>query len=269
VNTRVVMVDGQPLPLLVSPVIPESFAHGFSTRAGGVSAPPYDSFNLGKAWGDALASVTENRRRLRAACGAEAIYCARQVHGAAVVRVRAGDDADAVGASHADAVITDAAGVAVAVFTADCVPLVIADPRTGACAAVHAGWRGVVAGVAGAAIAQLAASFGSEVADLRVALGPCIGACCFEVGPEVVAAFDGFVAGDQRAAVVLERPGRKPHIDLRRALTLQLAALGVPPDQTDAGEECTRCDPQGRFYSYRRDNSRTGQHLGIVVRVAI
>lgn len=272
-------IDGVPLPLLVSQVIPAPFRHGFTTRAGGVSAPPYDTFNLGRAWGDGREQVLENRRRLVRWLGTAdgagrrvrpspdpSLCLVTQVHGRAVARVRDGLAAAALAEVKADGLCTDVAGAALGVFVADCVPLVLADPRTGACAAVHAGWRGVVAGVAGAAVAEMAAAYGSRPEDLRVAMGPAIGVCCFEVGEEVASAFAGLRPGGG-AGVIDPRSGAKPHIDLRRALTLELLGLGIPGGQIEAATFCTRCDPAGRFYSYRRDNTRTGQHLAVITRV--
>jgi polyphenol oxidase len=260
-------IEGQPLPLLVSPVIPAEFHHGFATRAGGVSPAPYETFNLGLAWGDAREAVMENRRRLRAWLGVERLYLVRQVHGRAVAGVgSAADPVERLAAQEADGLYTNVPGVALGVFVADCVPVLLADPRTGACAAVHAGWRGVVAGVVSSAAQAMEQAYGTRPADLRAAMGPSIGACCFEVGPEVVAAFRTARVPEGGNGVVRERPGAKPHIDLRRALALELEALGVPAAQVDPGGECTKCDPQGRFYSYRRDNTRTGQHLGVIVR---
>jgi YfiH family protein len=258
-------IDGRPLPLLVSPVIPPEFRHGFTTRAGGVSPPPYDSLNLGFSWGDQRDHVQENRRRLRARLGVERLFLVRQVHGPVVVAVREGDTPEQVAVHEADAQVTAVPGFALGAMSADCVPLLFADPRTGACAAAHAGWRGVVAGIATATVQALARAHGSRPADLRVAMGPSIAPCCFEVGPEVVDAFRALRPG--ASGVVIEHgPGAKPHVDLRRALTLELQAAGVDAAHIDDGGECTKCDPQGRFYSYRRDNTKTGQHLGVIVR---
>jgi YfiH family protein len=260
------------LPLIRSRAIAAGFRHGFTTRAGGVSAPPFDSLNLGGKWGDAAESVLENRRRVLAAAGVgpDAFFVARQVHGAAVARVRAGDRPDDVARLAADALITDVAGAALAVFVADCIPALIADPRTGACAAVHAGWRGTVAGVLPAAVRALADQLGARPADLRVALGPAIGPCCFEVGPEVVAAVEAAVPGARAAGVIVEpaaaRP-RKPHVDLKRANRVQLERAGVAPGAIDDPPLCTSCD-RARFFSYRRDRGTTGQHLGFVVRAS-
>src|SRR6185369_4792699 len=109
----------------------------------------------------------------------------------AVARVRTGDDPSAIARIEADALITDDPGVALGVFVADCIPALIVDPRTGAVAAAHAGWRGTIAGVLPAAVRALVHELGARPDDLRVVLGPAIGSCCFEVGAEVVAAFAG------------------------------------------------------------------------------
>src|SRR4051812_341987 len=227
------------LPLLRSPLIGPPFSHGFSTRAGGVSAAPFDTLNLGARWGDLPANVAENRRRLLSASGiAGPLYVARQVHGAAVVRVRAGDDPAAIASVEADALVTGDVGVAVGIFVADCIPALIVDPRTGAVAAAHAGWRGTVAGVLPAAVRALAAEFDARPDDLRVALGPAIGACCFEVGAEVVRAFEGALGDVGAAVVVIPSPrgaAGKWHVDLKAANRLLLERAGVRPEAIDAG----------------------------------
>jgi YfiH family protein len=254
-------------PLLHAPDVLGGFAHGFTMRAGGVSVGPYASLNMGRRWGDAWANVQENRRRAQAACSASHLYLVRQVHGAGVLQVTAETSLDAAAAAEVDAACTDVPGVAVGIFTADCVPLLVGDPTSGAVAAIHAGWRGVVAGVVPATLALMAEAYGSRTAELRVALGPAIGPCCFEVGLEVVAAFDA-VPGARAAGAIHDAgaaAGSKPHIDLKRVLQVQLAAAGVPAANVAAGTECTMCDPAGRFYSYRRDNTQTGQHLSLIV----
>jgi YfiH family protein len=257
--------EGRALPLLRSAVIPAGFRHGFPTRAGGVSEAPFDTFNLGGKWGDAPESVAENRRRLARAAGAP-LHAASQVHGVDITRVRAGDAPAEVARRQADGLCTDRADVALAVFVADCIPAFVVDPRSGAFAAVHAGWRGTLAGVLPAAVRALAEHFGARPADLRVALGPAIGPCCFEVGPEVVEAFEGRLPGARAAGVIARGlPGGKAFLDLKRANGLLLERAGVSPDAVDTGPECTSCD-RGRFFSYRRDKGRTGQHLAFVTR---
>ncbi len=266
-NTGTVMVDGVPLPLLQSPLLPPGFAHGFPTREGGVSGPPFESFNFARAWGDDRPAVLENRRRLQVALGADHLFLMKQVHGNDVVQVRSGDTPDSLEGRSGDAFVSDVPGAALGVFSADCVPVLFADATSGAFGAAHAGWRGVIAGVAGATVAALTRAYQARPADLRIALGPAIGPCCFEVGPEVVAAFEARHAGARALGVVVDGP-RRPHIDLKRSLRLELEALGVPPDHIDAGPECTVCDPAARFYSYRRDKTRTGQHLAAITRAA-
>ncbi|HVV51157.1 MAG TPA: peptidoglycan editing factor PgeF [Polyangia bacterium] len=258
------------LPLLRSALIGAPFVHGFTTRAGGASAPPFDTLNLGGKWGDDPAAVSENRRRLERAAGGP-IFTARQVHGAAVARVRVGDGRAAVAALEADGLYTDAPGIVLGVFVADCVPALLVDPRTGARAAVHAGWRGTVAGVLPAAVRALAADFGARPADLRVALGPAIGPCCFEVGPEVVAAFEALCPDARARGIVLPSPRGAPgkaNVDLKAANRLLLERAGVDPTALDAGPECTACD-RARFFSFRRDGAATGQLMGVVGAAAL
>jgi YfiH family protein len=255
------------LPLVRSPVIGGGFVHGFTTRLGGVSAPPFDTLNLGGKWGDDPARVAENRRRLEQAAGGPITF-ARQVHGAAVVRVRAGEAPAAVGAREADALCTDAPGVRLGIYVADCIPAVLADPRRGVFAAAHAGWRGTVAGVLPATVRALRDEFGSRPEDLRVALGPAIGACCFEVGPEVVAAFEALIPDARARGVVLPSPRGAPgksNVDLKRANRMLLEAAGVAPEAIDARPDCTHHE-RARFFSFRRDGGATGQLAGFIGR---
>lgn len=254
------------LTVLVSPRIPENFRHGFTTRLGGVSPPPFDGLNLGDRWGDTRENVEENRRRLRKAAGTDTMLAVSQVHGTRVLRISAGVDAQQVRAEEADGLCSDNVGMGISVHVADCVPVLMADPYRGACAALHAGWRGTVAGMGPAGVAAMATSFGSRPRDLRVALGPCIGSCCFEVGPEVVDQVEAAWPGARAAGIVLQFGERRPHVDLRLLLQLQLTHAGVLPENIDATRACTFCDPAKRFYSYRRAGRSTGQMVGFIVR---
>jgi len=255
------------LPLLRSDLIAAPFIHGFTTRAGGVSAPPFDTLNLGAKWGDDPARVSENRRRLeRATIGP--LFVARQVHGTVIARVRAGDDPAALAQVEADGICSDVPGLAVGVFVADCVPALVVDPPTGSFAAVHAGWRGTVAGVLPAAVRALQIEFGARPADLRVALGPAIGPCCFEVGPEVGAAFEALFPDARARGLVSPSPrgaAGKANVDLKAANRLLLERAGVAPAAIEAGPECTHCD-RARFFSFRRDGGGIGQLMGLVGR---
>ena len=207
--------------------------------------------------------MLENRRRLRRAAGAEDIFVATQVHGADVIRVGAGDVVADVAEIKADGLISDAAGLAVGVFVADCIPVLMADPRTGAFAAVHAGWRGTLAGVVPAAVRRLVADLGVRPEDLRVALGPAIGVCCFEVGDEVVAAVEQVVPAAASAGAIRVGARGRAHVDLKGLNRMLLDAEGVLAGNVDAGPECTSCD-RARFFSYRRDQGQTGQAFGFI-----
>jgi YfiH family protein len=244
------------VPLLRSAVLPAPFVHGFTTRQGGVSQGGFASLNLGAKWGDTQTNVDENRRRVLQAAGLAQVYTVRQVHGAAVVELE-GHTPAPVNDREADAIIAYEPQVGVGVYTADCVALLVCDVRTGAVAAAHAGWRGTVAGVATAVVHALERR-GSAARDLRAVIGPSIGPCCFEVGPEVAAAF---------APEFVRRGKAKPTIDLRAANCGQLMAAGVPAASIDARPPCTMCDGS-RFYSFRRDGQNTGQHLAFITRAS-
>ena len=266
-ETRSLRADtGSDIPLVVSSVMPAGFRHGFTTRAGGVSVAPFDSLNLGWKWGDDQARVAENHRRLLSISGAKVLLRVSQVHGTRVLRAREHDAPDTVAAAQADGLATDEVGLGLSVHVADCTPILMACPTTGACAALHAGWRGTVAGMAGQGVRAMAEQFGCRPRDLRVALGPCIGPCCFEVGPEVAAAFLAALPAALGSGVIHAVPGRKAHIDLRRFQRLELEAAGVLPESIDASTACTFCDPAGRFFSFRRAGRATGQLVGFVVR---
>lgn len=202
--------------------------------------------------------VLANVQLLAASIGfdAAALRQVNQVHGARVVdgatlesaAARVEADALVLHAGSTDAVAARAVGVRVA----DCVPVLVGSRGDGAVAAIHAGWRGVVAGVVGAALRELGG--GERVA----AIGPCIGPCCFEVGADVAAQIAA-ACGDPR--VVAERNGDKALVDLRRAVRAQLAADGVTDVEDVPG--CTRCEP-ARFFSYRRDGAKSGRHLAAI-----
>lgn len=156
----------------------------------------------------------------------------------------------------ADGIATDRAETRLVVKTADCVPLLLLDPVRRAAAAVHAGWRGVVQGIAAETVRLLGARFGSRPEDLRAALGPAIGECCYEVGPEVAVQFRDWLP---------ERNGldRRTHIDLRRALRRQLLAAGLEAPHIDLAEACTCCGgPQ--FHSWRRDGAAAGRMFSAI-----
>jgi purine-nucleoside/S-methyl-5'-thioadenosine phosphorylase / adenosine deaminase len=152
-----------------------------------------------------------------------------------------------------DALISGQPGVTVSIRTADCLPVVIVDPRTRAVAAVHAGWRGVVAEIVPKALKAMAAEFGSRPEDLEIAIGPGIGPCCFEVGPEVGVQFQAFFPERN------DLEGRAK-IDLVETITRQLRRNGVTMGQISSAGLCSCCNPE-LFESYRRDRDRAGRMI--------
>jgi YfiH family protein len=219
-----------------------------STRAGGVSAGPYASLNLGRSVGDEPLAVDENRRRLAAAIGAAPCYL-NQVHGARVLRL----DAESPGAGEpADAAVTAVPGIACTVLVADCLPVLFAAPAARAVGAAHAGWRGLAAGVLEATVAAVAAAARCDAAEVAAWLGPCIGPRQFEVGADVLAAFGCDARHPGPRFVAHARADAAPRwlADLPGLARDRLAAAGVT--QVVGGAWCTVLDAS-RFFSFRRD----------------
>jgi polyphenol oxidase len=229
------------------------FAHGVTTRAGGVSTGAYAALNLGRSTGDDPLAVTENRRRAAEALGFPGFVSARQVHGTHVAEVRDADDVP----GEADALVTAERGVLLGVLGADCPGVLLVDPERRALAVVHAGWRGTAAGVLAAAVRVLRERYGSAPAALRAAVGPGISARHYEVGPDVA---DALRASARDSATCLRRgAGDRWHVDLAGLLRLQLLALGVPNDAIESSAACTHEDSV-RFFSHRRDGAAAGRH---------
>jgi YfiH family protein len=244
--------------LHVSPVLPtEGFLHGFPERGGGVSTGARASLNLGMRWGDDRALVEENRRLLAQHAGyapAE-LQITRHVHGTNVWKV--GETLPEP--AEFDGLVCDRPGPVLGAFAADCIPLLFADPEARVIGAAHAGWRGTVGGVARNVVARMT-ELGARADRIAVALGPSIGPCCFEVGPEVVAQFRE-TFGDVPGMVVAGP--KKDHIDLRVATRTLLERAGVRPETIDDRPPCTRCEAD-RFFSYRRDGVEGGVHMAFI-----
>lgn len=231
--------------------------HGFPERAGGVSLGARSSLNLGYRWGDEPANVDENRRLVAAAAGyqPEALQVTKHVHGTAVWRV--GEPAPEP--PEFDGLVTSDVGPVLGAFAADCVPIVLADAHARVIGACHAGWRGTVAGVARNVVDRMV-ELGAKAENIRAALGPSIGPCCFEVGDEVVAEFVARFGG--LSGLVVAGPN-KNHISLRVANRAILEEAGLAPSHLDDNPPCTRCNPE-RFFSYRRDGLAGGVHMGFI-----
>ncbi len=237
------------------------FRHAFFTREGGVSTGPFCSLNFSVAAGDDPQAVAANLASARQKLGVDAgkLCFVSQVHGVETAIVDGTLSPAELLRVEADAVLTAVNGVACAVRTADCVPVLLADVETGCVAAVHAGWRGIVAGVVGAAVSRIRVLSGSH-GTLTAAIGPHISAAAFEVS-------EGVAAELQEACpepVVQRAPGEKPRVDLRRAVRAQLVAAGLADDEVDDVPGCTVLDAK-QFFSYRRDGARSGRHLSAIV----
>jgi polyphenol oxidase len=204
-------------------------------RRGGVSAPPFDTLNLGEHVGDDPVCVLENRRRVARAAdvAASALVVIQQVHGGGVVT------SDSPANAEGDAIVLARDDQAVAVLVADCVPLVVVAPSTHRLVVVHAGWRGLLAGVIPNALVAL----GAPAADVRVGIGPAISAAAYQVGPEVATRFAS-VSG-----VVSPDVGDRSRLDLVAAALAQLRHAGVGDGHVQRTTD--RTDDGGRYFSDR------------------
>ena len=261
-------------PALVCRPLEEYAAHFFTAkpwRLGASSVPLNDS----GAWLEVAEAMDVDGGHLKRL---------RQVHGAATVTHRRGTVSGEGGPPEADIVISDDPAVALAVQTADCVPILVADPRAGVVAAVHAGWRGLVVRAPVMAVERLAADFGSRAADLVVAVGPAIGSCCYEVGADVRTRFEDagfaasqldlwFSAGPVASRVNPAMPSLSPvrkeghwFFDASQAARDELESAGVLRGRIFASGLCTASHPDV-FCSYRRDGAPAGR-MSAAIRLA-
>ncbi len=220
-------------------------AHGmkavFSDRDGGCSSPPFDSLNLGFDLGDAIRHVEQNLSTLCENSGLPTLpHQARQVHGTQILHCH-GD-----GRYHhvdADILITDAVNTPVAIRTADCLPILLADPRAKVIAAVHAGWKGTVAKVAQVAVREMC-HLGASPESIIASLGSCIGPCCFEVNADIARKL-----GDSCGKDVSVTIDGKLHADLLEANMAQLLDAGVSEQHIENLSTCTVCQSVPTHFS--------------------
>ena len=248
--------------LICGPLEQDGFVNGFSTRLGGVSEMPRDALSLAGFNDDKAGNILENRRRfLKLFRGDWALAGCWQIHGADI-RVVA-NAAEAKPAEnergdtiYCDSIVSNAKGVLAGVKTADCVPLLFGDPKTGAFAAVHAGWRGTLAGIGAITVKRLNDEYDVKPEDLRVAIGAAAGACCYEVGSDVIDAFTAKFANGAE----LFTPTREGHalVDLLKSNRDQLTNVGVQAERIHTAPLCTMCRTD-LFFSYRREKSVRGK----------
>ena len=236
------------------------FTVSFTERSGGVSGGVFQSLNLGLRSGDDPELVKVNRQRLCASVGVEEFACGKQVHGTRIERIDRGSSGsgylDPAGALTAtDGLVTDEPGVALAVLTADCVPVALADPIAGRLAVVHAGWKGIAAGIVSEAVALF-----DHPTETIAAIGPAIGPDHYEVGDDVARA----VGAACPTGAVIRREGTRLLLDLSASIASILEEAGVR--SIARTRRCTACETD-RYYSYRRDGV-TGRQGVVAVRVS-
>jgi polyphenol oxidase len=244
-------------PLLLA----AGFKHGFFGRAGGLSKGAYTSLNCSYAVGDEASDVTQNLARVARYLDvqSESLVAVSQVHGNTVLDVDEAFSLREVDRREADALLGMHSNCALCIRTADCVPLLVGCRASGAAAAVHAGWRGVVAGVVPAAIDRLFEK-GARPESLVAAIGPHIGLAAFEVSGEVAMQLDGVAP---LARMVDWKSGNRPHVRLAGLVLAQLLSKGVKPNQVDVLEECTFSNERD-FFSFRRDGRVSGRQISAI-----
>ena len=241
-----------------------SAAHGFTTRRGGVSEGCFRSLNLTHHRGDSRENVEENLRRLGAAIGfsPENLVLTRQTH-TDLVRVVTAEDR--LGCFHraypeCDGLVTNVPGLALVVFTADCTPILLHDPVTGAVGAVHAGWRGTAKEIAARAVEAMVSAFGTKPCDIRAAIGPNIGPCCFETDADVPQSM--LAAFGKEVEPWIRSQGDKYYVNLKELNALSLRRSGVA--HVEISPLCTACR-QDLFWSHRRVGNQRGSQGAVIV----
>ncbi len=240
-----------------SPIIPQSLARagalcGFTTRPGGVSLPPFDSLNLGTGTTDRPESVRENYRILYdfLSVEEERVALMRQVHSGTVRVVDRGGISD-----DTDGLLTATPGVLLGVRVADCVPVLLYDPRREAAGAIHCGWRPIVSGILERALELMHSEWGSRPEDVLAALGPSAGPCCYEIGEDVAIRL--------APGSVISRKGSR-YADLHAEITLRLHSAGVKNDHIELIPHCTICN-DALYFSHRRDGVLSGRMMGYIL----
>ena len=239
--------------------------HFVSTRIGGLSRPPYESLNLGFHVGDSPATVLTNRQRLAATIviSLADFTFGKQIHSGTVTIVTeqmrgcgAADYDSAVEAT--DAMVTDVPGLCLTVLTADCVPVLLFDPQKRVVAAVHAGWRGSVKLIARKTVEILKQEFDCKPTDLLAGIGPSIGPCHYEIGPDVISEVEG-TFGDIDGYIIKNKSSDgKGYFNLWKANKWQIMEAGIPARNIEVARICTYCNT-GMFFSARHAKGKTGR----------
>lgn len=242
-------------------------AHGFSTRMGGVSEGVYDSMNLGLTRGDDPDRVRENYRRFLAAIGAggKRLAMCNQVHGSTVRTVTMADTKEDLYGKlnyEADGLMTAIPGVTLVVFSADCIPVLLCDPVRRVIAAVHAGWRGTAAGIVTKAVERMELVYGCRPEDIRAAIGPGIGPCCFETHEDVPNAMTAAVASPALPYIKIKENG-KFTVDLKGINARRLELVGLAPENIAVSTDCTACMGD-KYWSHRAMGDGRGSMASMI-----
>ena len=238
--------------------------HAFTTRFGGVSSGIYKSLNLAQRADDCIENVKENYSRL---CNAldispDDLVCSTQVHGTNV-RVVTLDDCGKLFKPNphtADALITNIPGIALMVFVADCVPILLYDSVKHVAGAIHAGWRGTVANITGITASKMKSEFGCSPSDINAAIGPCIAKCCFETDADVADALKEALNED--SGQCFTKIGDKYNIDLKETNRLLLKKAGI--ENITISDECTSCSSD-KYWSHRKTKGQRGSQAAVIV----
>jgi len=228
----------------------------FSTRHGGISPPPFDSLNLGLGLGDCEEHIEENLQRLCQQTHMHIPHRCIQVHGVEALLCQGSGPQHA---HQADILLTQSADTALAVRTADCLPILLVDTQTGVAAAVHAGWRGTAQNIIHHALTAMQA-LGGKPENILASLGPCIGACCFEVDLKTARKLEN---SHTHASQYLHIQGQKSYPDLQAINQLQLLDAGLQANNIERIQRCTHCQEHD-FFSWRRDQEKSGRMLAMV-----
>ncbi len=245
-----------------------AYPHGFSTRNGGVSEGVFFSLNLGMNRGDDQERVKENYKRFLEACGIseEEFVCGEQVHGSNVMIVGREHARKPYGYESlyvADGYVSKEPGVPLVIFTADCIPLLMADEETGVVAAVHCGWRSTVQDIESNAVDAMV-SLGADRTRIKAAIGPAICRCCFEVGEEVIEAVKGLLGADP-ADLYDGKANGKFMLDLKGVLARRLTDIGLLSQNIDVIKDCTMCMPD-KYWSHRYTGGKRGSQAAVIMR---
>lgn len=284
-ETAVPFSAADAIPGVVSVPGWENFAWlraGFSTRHGGGSMAYGDGeLNLGWTAEDDPAIVASNRRRYLATIATGdpndvskiELAAVRQTHSATVCIVEEDHGplvaTDGKAILSGDGILTGVPGILLGVQTADCIPVLVADTRTRAVGAFHAGWRGTLARIVEQGVADMRSRYGSNPQDIIAAVGPGIGQCCYAVGEEVRSAFNGqFAYAADLFTTVISEPAPQIHIDLWEANRRQLLSAGVSAENISVIGECTGCTREGngrrRYFSHRMEQGYTGRMMAVI-----